>query len=97
MNSRHVKRIASCKLTGANGKPISRSRWKDGFGGDYGPSRGDPRTGAFRPKRPPGSLIWEIKNVKAMMVSLVESLLHLAHNSRAFLPSWEWRICSRSI
>ena len=49
MNSRHVKRIASRKLTGANGKPISRSRWKDGFGGDYGPSRGDPRTGAFRP------------------------------------------------
>ena len=36
-----------------------------------------------------GSLIREIKNVKAVMVSLVESLLHPAHNSRAFLPSWD--------
>jgi hypothetical protein len=38
------------KLTGANGKPISRSQWKDGFGGDSGPSRGDPCTVASRPK-----------------------------------------------
>jgi hypothetical protein len=30
-------------------KGISRSQWNDAFPADSGPSRGDPRRGAFRP------------------------------------------------
>ena len=31
-------------------KPISRSQWNDGFGADSGPSQGDSRRRAIRPK-----------------------------------------------
>jgi hypothetical protein len=36
-------------MTGLGGKPISRSQWKDGFGADSGPSRGDRCRRALRP------------------------------------------------
>jgi hypothetical protein len=37
------------KPTGANGKPISRSQWKDGFGEDSGPFPGRPVYRRFPP------------------------------------------------
>ena len=50
------------KLTGANGKPISRSQWKDGFGGDSGPSRGDPCAGASRPTETSTAAVCYVRN-----------------------------------